>query len=58
MSVYVYAGVLNYETVYHTSSIFGTWYASIVELVLNKFMGTLDCRMMVEVFLFLSVFDK
>jgi len=26
MSVYVYAGVLNYETVYHTSSLFGIWY--------------------------------
>jgi hypothetical protein len=25
-SVYVYAGVLNYETVYHMSSLFGIWY--------------------------------
>ena len=39
ISVYVYAGVLNYETVYHTSSIFGIWYASIMKFVLNKFVG-------------------
>ena len=24
--MYVYAGVLNYETVYHSSSLFGIWY--------------------------------
>jgi hypothetical protein len=58
MSVYVYAGVLNYETVYHTSSIFGIRYASSMKFIFNKFKGTLGCRMMIEVFLFLSVFDK
>ena len=58
MFVYVYAGVLNYETVYHKSGIFVVWYASSMKFILNNFMGTLDCRMMTQEFLFMSVFDK
>jgi len=55
--VYVYAGVLNYETVYRMLSLFGIWYTCIMKLYIN-FMGMLDYRMMIEVFSFLSVFDR
>jgi hypothetical protein len=39
VSLYVYAGVLNYETVYHTSSLFGTWYKCIVKVYIKHVQG-------------------
>jgi len=57
--VCVYAGVLNYETVYHTSSVLVSRIHMYLDIyILSKFLRTLDRRMLSEVLLFLSVFDK
>ena len=36
MSVCVYAGMLNYETVYHKSSLLGIWYTCIIKLYIKQ----------------------
>jgi hypothetical protein len=39
MSVYVYAVLLNYETVYHMLSLFGIWYTLILKLYIKQVHG-------------------
>jgi hypothetical protein len=39
MSVYVYAGALNYETVYNTSSLFGIWCTCVLKLYIKQVHG-------------------
>ena len=51
-------GVLNYDTVYHLSSLLGIGYTRIMKICIKQVMGMLDYQMMVEVFLFLLVFNK
>jgi len=53
--VYLYTGVLNYETVRHTSSLLV--YGTHTYLVLNNFLSMSGLRVVIEVFTFLSVFD-
>jgi hypothetical protein len=54
--VYVYAGVLNYETIARRAYLVSGTHV-LRNYILSDFMGTLDYRMMIEVFL-LSVLDK
>ena len=55
-SVYLYTGVLNCETVRETSSLLVC--GKHTYLVLNNFLCMLHFRMVIEVVILLSVFDK
>jgi hypothetical protein len=39
MSVCVYAGMLNCETVYHTSRLLGIWYTRIMKIYIKQVHG-------------------
>jgi hypothetical protein len=39
MSVYIDAGMLNYENVYHTSRSLGIWYTRVIKLRIKQVHG-------------------
>jgi len=45
--VYGNLGVLNYDTVYHLSSLLGIGYTRIMKICIKQVMGMLDYQMMV-----------